>query len=150
MDMRSYLCIASAAAICGCSTTPKSVIPDGRNRVEINSRAAIEQYVAQLAIERTSVDSRTVAERQLATLRNDVDKIKLEIAALQSSGTLLRKGHPVANNRNPKARNTARPSATASAARNSVSIPRRHAAARASADAWTFQPADPLPNGGAR
>lgn len=85
MTIRLYAYIAGAALLCGCATRPTAALPDGKNRVQINSTAAIQAYVAQLAEERLAVDSRTFTERQLADLKVDVDGIKLKLAALQAS-----------------------------------------------------------------
>lgn len=85
MHFSSYLCFIGTAALCACSTTSKSSLPDGSSRVPVNSRIDIDNYTALFAKEASVVDTRSATERHLAGLRSDVESIKLQMATMQLS-----------------------------------------------------------------
>lgn len=84
MKTRILLFLAGAALLHGCATKQSAPLPDGRSRVQVNSRANIDAYLAQLAGGGRAANSETSTERQMEALRNDVAYIKSQLAALQS------------------------------------------------------------------
>ena len=95
---RLLICCLTVAQLAACSTTKELALPDGRNRVPVNTPATIEQYKAHAAKERAEHEARSGLERQLNDVRQDVAAIKSFIAVLpidQDSEMKCRAGTPV-------------------------------------------------------
>jgi flagellar motor protein MotB len=74
----------TASMLSACGTSPKLAMPDGRNRVPINSQVTIDEYTAATAREAASAKEEA-QQRQHAALKRDLAELKAVMAELSLS-----------------------------------------------------------------
>jgi len=93
MHKKLFVCWSAAALVSACSSTPKLAVPDGRDRIPVNSPPMMEKYKAESSEEKLSNDTRTSMKRQLDQVSSEVGAIKSFLASLpEDAGVLKRPG----------------------------------------------------------
>jgi outer membrane protein OmpA-like peptidoglycan-associated protein len=80
------LSIAGALTLASCASVPRPAVPDGSDRMPINSSAKIDDYKSRTAEETANYNERTVLARQVDGLTRQIAELKAYMVLLQMEG----------------------------------------------------------------